>query len=39
MLGFGIEGEIIDKRDDSSIYDQWAYLGVKRASASSSPKQ
>jgi hypothetical protein len=39
MLGFGIEGEIIDNRDDSSIYDQWAYLGVKRASASSSPKQ
>jgi hypothetical protein len=39
MLDFGIEGEIIDNRDDSSIYDQWAYLGVKRASVSSSPKQ
>jgi hypothetical protein len=39
MLDFGIEGEIIDNRDDTSIYDQWAYLGVKRASASSSPKE
>jgi len=28
MLDFGIEGEIIDNRDDTSIYDQWAYLGV-----------
>jgi hypothetical protein len=39
MLDFGIEGEIIDNRDDSSIYDQWAYLGVKRTSASSSLKE
>jgi SAM-dependent methyltransferase len=39
MLDFGIEGEIIDNRDDTSIYDQWAYIGVKRTNtrASSNP--
>jgi hypothetical protein len=33
MLDFGIEGELIDNRDDTSIYDQWVYIGLKRASA------
>jgi hypothetical protein len=29
MNGFGIKGKIIDNRDDTSIYDQWVYIGVK----------
>jgi hypothetical protein len=33
MLDFGIKGEIIDNQDDTSIYDQWVYIGVKQASA------
>jgi len=33
MLDLGIEGDVIDNRDDSSIYDQWAYIGIKRANA------
>jgi len=41
MLDFGIEGELIDNRDDTSIYDQWVYIAVKRASACppSSPQE
>jgi hypothetical protein len=33
MNGFGIKGQIIDNRDDTSIYDQWVYIGVKEPAA------
>jgi len=33
LLDVGIEGEIIDNQDDTSIYDQWVYAGVKRAAS------
>ncbi|HDN65126.1 MAG TPA: class I SAM-dependent methyltransferase [Methanosarcinales archaeon] len=29
MDAIGIEGEIIDNRDDAGVYDQWVYLGRK----------
>jgi hypothetical protein len=33
MEGFGIEGQVIDNRDDTTIYDQWVYIGVKESTA------
>jgi len=33
MNGFGVKGQVIDNRDDTSIYDQWVYLGVKKSTA------
>jgi hypothetical protein len=33
MKGFGVKGQIIDNRDDTSIYDQWVYIGVKESTA------
>jgi SAM-dependent methyltransferase len=33
MEGFGIEGQVMDNRDDTSIYDQWVYIGVKKSTA------
>ncbi|MDD1721511.1 MAG: hypothetical protein LUP95_05950, partial [Euryarchaeota archaeon] len=29
MDGMGIQGELVDNRNDTSIYDQWVYIGVK----------
>jgi hypothetical protein len=37
MQGIGIDGEIIDNRDDTSIYDQWVYIGVKESTAPDAP--
>ena len=34
MEGFGIKGQIIDNQDDTSIYDQWVYIGVKESTSS-----
>jgi hypothetical protein len=36
MNSFGIKGQIIDNRDDTSIYDQWVYIGVKESTTPSS---
>lgn len=33
MLDLGIKGQIVDNRDDTSIYDQWVYIGVKEPTA------
>ncbi len=35
MNGFGVKGQVIDNRDDTSIYDQWVYVGVKKSTAQS----
>jgi hypothetical protein len=29
MQDLGIKGQVVDNRDDTSIYDQWVYIGVK----------
>ncbi|MGZ4907493.1 MAG: hypothetical protein ACXV5F_02395 [Halobacteriota archaeon] len=29
MDGTGVKGELVDNRSDTSIYDQWVYVGVK----------
>jgi len=31
MEGLGIDGQVIDNQDDTSIYDQWVYIGVKES--------
>jgi hypothetical protein len=31
MKGFGIKGQVVDNQDDTSIYDQWVYIGVKES--------
>jgi SAM-dependent methyltransferase len=33
MKGFGLKGQVVDNRDDTSIYDQWVYIGVKESTA------
>lgn len=31
MQDFDVKGQVLDNRDDTSIYDQWVYVGVKDA--------
>jgi predicted RNA methylase len=33
MDDFGIKGQVVDNRDDTSIYDQWVFIGVKKSTA------
>jgi hypothetical protein len=33
MQDLGIKGQVVDNRDDTSIYDQWVYIGVKEPTA------
>jgi hypothetical protein len=33
MQDLGIRGQVMDNRDDTSIYDQWVYIGVKEPAA------
>ncbi|MGZ4863385.1 MAG: hypothetical protein ACXV5H_02200 [Halobacteriota archaeon] len=36
MNDFGIKGQVIDNQDETSIYDQWVYIGIKESTAPSS---